>query len=123
MDSSLTGLEQIYDGPIPGCVLTVLRFGSHEMVALVRARGELAFFRSMVRGHIKIIRSRRADGSFYPALIDDLQLYRQHFRKWHQCAIDARHAFEKRHPTHIDQTIPIATDPSRASLNLERSIP
>jgi hypothetical protein len=76
--------------------LAVARYGSREGMALIRARGELAFFRSMIRGQIKTIRMRRVDGTYYPALLSDLQLYRQQFRKWNRFATDARHAVEKR---------------------------
>jgi hypothetical protein len=36
----------------------------------------------MVLGQLDIIRRRRAEGSFYPALIDDLRTYRAGWRQW-----------------------------------------
>src|SRR5260221_13704128 len=63
-----------------------------ELVALARARGGTVFFRSMVLGQLKTIRLRRADGSCYPALFTDLQLYRQQFRGWNRVAAELRRA-------------------------------
>jgi hypothetical protein len=88
--TNLNAIQQLYDGIIPKAALDVARYGTPEMVALIRAKGEVAFFRSMVRGQIKTIRARRADGSFYPALIKDLQLYRRQFRAWNKLAHDRR---------------------------------
>jgi hypothetical protein len=117
MYSRLADQEQAYDGPIPSLDLAIARFGYPEMVAHIRARGELAFFRSMIRGQIKTIRMRRVDGTYYPALITDLQFYRQHFRKWNRLAVDLRHAVEKRDPSHSSFTQPIpyprASSPER----------
>jgi hypothetical protein len=96
MYSQLADQGQIYEGPIPSLALAIARFGSPEVVAFIRARGELAFFCSMVRGQIKTIRMRRVDGTYYPALITDLQFYRQQFRKWNRLLVDLRHAVEKR---------------------------
>ena len=61
--STLNYLNQLYDGPIPPVVLAVARYGSPEMVLLMRARGEAAFFRSMILGQVKTIRARRTDGT------------------------------------------------------------
>jgi hypothetical protein len=80
-------LESRYDGPIPPQVRAVARLGSPAMVLLVRARAEAAFFRAMVRGQVRTIRRRRADGSFYPALIDDLRLYLRYVRAWQHLAV------------------------------------
>src|SRR5258708_8429051 len=77
--TNLSALHQLYDGIIPKAVLDVARYGSPEMVALIRANGEVALFRSMTRAQIKTIRARPADGSYYPPLIEDLQLSRRHF--------------------------------------------
>ena len=84
--NDLNALHQIFDGIVPKAVLDVVRHGSPEMVALVRARGEVAFFRSMVRGQVKTIRVRRADGSFYPALLSDLACYRRQHGAWRRIA-------------------------------------
>ncbi len=79
-------LEQTFNGPIPPAALAVARHGSPEMVALIQADGQRAFFAGMVRGQVRAIRGRRADGSFYPALIDDLAMYRRQFRGWNRLA-------------------------------------
>jgi hypothetical protein len=94
--NALDELHQLYDGPIPPAALAIARFRSPEMVALVRARGEATFFRSMVLGQIKTIRMRGADGTFYPALLADLQLYRQQFRGWNRVAAELRRAIAGR---------------------------
>jgi hypothetical protein len=83
-----THLEAIFDGPVPPAVLAAARFGSREMIILIRARGETAFFRSMTVGQLKTIRMRRADGTYYPALLTDLQFYRQQFRSWNRIAAE-----------------------------------
>src|ERR1700719_3692769 len=103
---AIAELHQLYDGPIPPAVLAVARFGSPEMVALIRARGETAFFRSMILGQLKTIRMRRADGTYYPALLADLQLYRQQFRSWNRVAAEMRHAIGGRDmpPTQASKT-------------------
>src|SRR6266403_1826030 len=100
--SALEELRQLYNGPIPPAAQALARFGSPEMVALVRARGESAFFRSMVLGQLKTIRKRRADGSCYPALFTDLQLYRQQFRRWNRVAAEMRRAIGGRDIHHPD---------------------
>jgi hypothetical protein len=82
-----TAVESLYDGPIPPQARAVARLGSPAMVLLVRARAEAAFFRGMVRGQVTAIRRRRADGSFYPALIDDLRLYLRYCRAWQRLAV------------------------------------
>lgn len=73
-----------YDGGIPAAMLAVARLGSVEAVALVQAEASVHFYRRMVRGQLNIIRNRRLDGSFYPALLGDcrhyLTLYRAHRR-------------------------------------------
>ena len=86
--STLQKLHQLYNGPIPTATQALARFGSPEMVALARARGETAFFRSMVLGQVKTVRMCRADGTCYPALLADLQLYRQQFRSWNRLAAE-----------------------------------
>src|SRR5229473_7449097 len=105
--STLNYLNQLYDGPIPPVVLAVARFGSAEMVLLMRARGEAAFFRSMILGQIKTIRARRADGTFYPALFTDLRWYRDQFRGWNRIVAQMRRAIAERdnRPSPVSQTI------------------
>jgi hypothetical protein len=94
--STLVELQQLHDGPIPPAALAIARFGSPEMVALIRAGGEAAFFRSMVLRQLKTIRMRRADGTGYPALLADLQLYRQQFRSWNGVAAEMRRVIRER---------------------------
>ena len=78
----LNQLHRTYDSGIPAAMLAVAQLGSAEAVALVQAEASVDFYRRMVRGQIDIIRKRRADGSFYPALLKDcrdyLDQYRQH---------------------------------------------
>jgi hypothetical protein len=86
MIDNLNAIHQTFDGIIPRAVLDVAHHGSPEMVAFIRARGEVAGFRSMVIGQIEIIRKRRADGSYYPALIEDLACYVRQHRAWRRIA-------------------------------------
>src|SRR6266851_7123069 len=104
---ALADLCQLYDGPIPPAVLAVARYGSPEMVLLMRARGEAAFFRSMILGQVKTIRARRADGTFYPALFTDLRWYRHQFRGWNRIVAQMRRAIAERdnRPSPVSQTI------------------
>jgi len=82
--STLAGLEQRYNGPIPDGLRLAAQLGSAEAVELVFAAGQAAFYRTMVRRQIEIIRQRRADGSFYSPLIADLHVYRAAWRRWHR---------------------------------------
>lgn len=49
------------------------------------------FYKRMLLGQIGIIRRRRADGSFYPALLDDFRHYRDAWRRWNR----RRHALRR----------------------------
>jgi len=82
----LADLERAFNGPVPEPARQAARHGSADMVLLVRARGEAAFFTAMTRGQIVTIRERRRDGSFYPALLTDLALYHRHRRAWRRVA-------------------------------------
>jgi len=73
--------ERLYDF-IPDALWPELRLGSAEAASRIRAAGEARFFQSMVKGQIRTIRRRRAEGSFYPALLTDLALYWQGWRRW-----------------------------------------
>jgi hypothetical protein len=86
--TNLSNIQQQFDGVIPRAVLDVVCYGSPEMVAYIPARREVAGFRSMVIGQIEIILQRRADGSFYPSLYDDLACYRRQHRAWRRIAHD-----------------------------------
>lgn len=77
--SRLADLHRRFDGPAP----------QHELdaalgrnTALMEAEGNAAFYRRMARRQLATIRERRADGSFYPALVDDLRLYLARYRHW-----------------------------------------
>ncbi len=100
--SSLTDL-----GPVPPVVLAIAHCGSPEMVLFIRARGEAAFFRSMILGQIKTIRARRADGTFYPALLTDLRWYWHQFRGWNCIVVQMRHAIGQleSNPSSANRTI------------------
>lgn len=84
--AALAELERRFNGPIPEPLRRAARLGSAERVELLHAEGQRAFFRSMLRGQVRIIRQRRLDGSFYPALLADLALYREGWRRWHRMA-------------------------------------
>ena len=63
----------------------------------------------MVRGQLRAIRRRRADGSFYPALIDDLRLYLGHCRAWQRLAVTLAAG--------LDPTRAATTPPTRSPAN------
>jgi len=73
---------RIFNGPIPEAARLAARHGSSGIVLKIRARGEAGLFRAMARGQIQAIRRRRDDGSFYPALADDLAFYLRQWRAW-----------------------------------------
>src|SRR6266851_6313572 len=104
---ALADLCQLYDGPIPPVILAIARYGSSEMVLLVRARGQTAFFRSMILGQVKTIRARRADGTFYPALLTDLRWYRHQFRSWNRIVAQMHRAIGQleSNPSSVNRTI------------------
>lgn len=77
-------LERRYDGPIPEPEQLLARFGSAAAAEALVAAGNAAFYRSMLRQQVAIIRRRRAEGSAYPALLGDLGLYRERWRYWRQ---------------------------------------
>jgi len=116
---ALAELESLYNGPIPDQARAVARFGTPAMVMLIRARAETAFFRGMVRGQLRTIRRRRADGSAYPALYEDLALYLRHCRAWHSYAVTLRLAVDTARPRAERQTRSPAT--SRAGLQFDGS--
>jgi hypothetical protein len=78
----LAALERRYDGPVPEPELLLARFGSAAAVARLEAAGNTAFYRRLLRQQIALIRRRRADGTFYPALLADLRFYRERWRHW-----------------------------------------
>ncbi|MGO8919863.1 MAG: hypothetical protein ACLQJR_28520 [Stellaceae bacterium] len=80
----LAEIERCYDGPVPEGLRLAAHVGSAEGVELLFAAGEEAFYRSMVMRQLEVIRRRRADGSFYAALLEDLRYYRDGWRRWHR---------------------------------------
>jgi hypothetical protein len=64
------------------------RHGSSEIVRRIGARGEVNFFRALARSQIRGIRRRRDDGSFYPALAEDLAFYLRNWRAWRRLATE-----------------------------------
>jgi hypothetical protein len=84
--AAIADLERRYNGPVPEGLLRAARFGSADAAELLFAEGQAAFFKHMALAQVGIIRARRRDGSFYPALLADLGLYRRCWRRWHrQC--------------------------------------
>lgn len=85
--SRLDTLHAAFDGAIPDHLLAVARLGSPERVALIGAVAIARFYREMVAGQVRAIRARRADGSFYPAMLIDL---RDYLVGWRQTTRQAR---------------------------------
>lgn len=83
---ALAELERRFDGPVPPALKLVARHGTLRAVRLLQARGQEAFFAAMIRGQLRAIRARRQDGSFYPAMLKDLALYRRQRRRWRRIA-------------------------------------
>ena len=91
--SRIAELERRHDGPPPPEERLVALAGSGERHAYLQAVAEAAFFTAMIRGQLRTIRRRRADGSFYPALLSDLALYRRQRRGWHRIVLACRRRF------------------------------
>jgi hypothetical protein len=84
--TATAALERRYNGPVPEGLLLAARFGSADAADLLFAEGQAAFYKRMALAQLGIIRQRRGDDSFYPALLSDLALYRRCWRRWHrQC--------------------------------------
>ncbi len=79
---ALDALERRCDVPLSGEARRIARCGSETRLRLIEAKGQAEFFRSLARGQVANIRRRRRDGSFYPDLIEDLELYRREARRW-----------------------------------------
>jgi len=79
---ALDALERRCDGPLSGEARRIARCGSETRLRLIESSGQAEFFRNLARGQVAIIRRRRLDGSFYPDLIEDLDLYRREARRW-----------------------------------------
>jgi hypothetical protein len=83
---ALDALERCYDSAIPPHLRLAARLGSSAAVRMLHAEGQAAFFAALARGQLAAIRARRADGSFYPAMLADLALYRRERRRWRRLA-------------------------------------
>ena len=94
--SAIAELERRYNGPLPAASLLVARLGSAEAVELLFAEGQAAFYKRMVITQLGVIRQRRRDGSFYGALLADLDLYRRCWRRWHRESRALRAALAER---------------------------
>jgi len=74
--AALAELEARYNGPIPRAALEfALSQRSAGEVALLAARARAIGSRLFVEGQLRAIRRRRADGSAYPALLEDFRSY------------------------------------------------
>jgi hypothetical protein len=80
--AALGRLERRYDGAIPENLRLIARHGSADIVRRLHAEAQACFFAAMVRRQTQAIRQRRADGSFYAAMIADLAYYRRERRRW-----------------------------------------
>ncbi|MDE2229437.1 MAG: hypothetical protein KGL11_10410 [Alphaproteobacteria bacterium] len=80
--AALAAVERRSDGKLPDAACRAARFGGWVQLRRLECVGQAAFFRRMARGQIVAIRARRGDGSFYPALVDDLAFYRREARRW-----------------------------------------
>ncbi len=87
---ALDALEHRCDFPLSGEARRIARCGSETRLRLIEATGQAEFFRGLARGQTDIIRRRRIDGSFYPDLIEDLELYRRESARWARRARDLR---------------------------------
>lgn len=76
-------LERRYDGPIP---LHERDAARGINTALCEARGNATMYRRFALRQIATIRQRRADGTEYPALVNDLRLYLARYRHWNHRA-------------------------------------
>ncbi len=106
----LTELEAQFNGPIPTALLAVAHLGTPEAVAFFQAGAATEFYRRMVHSQVEIIRNRRLDGSFYPALLKDLRHYREHYRAHRRLARELRRllAGVKSHPIGASSASPAA---------------
>jgi hypothetical protein len=88
--------EHQFNGPISPVALATAHLDFIRIIAFIRTRSEVAFFRSMVLGQLKTIRMRRADGTIYSALMTDLQFYHQQFRNSNRLAAEMCRAIDGR---------------------------
>lgn len=79
----IADLERAYDGPVPQHLRDTAR-GINT--ALCEARGNAAMYRRFALRQIATIRQRRADGTMFPAALDDLRFYLARYRYWNHRA-------------------------------------
>jgi hypothetical protein len=84
--AALGELERRFNGPVPEPLRHAAQLGSAELCRLRRAEAQAAFLKTLLRGQVRLIRRRRAEGSFHPSLLEDLRLYRRRWRLWHRRA-------------------------------------
>jgi hypothetical protein len=73
---SYAELENAYDGPIPQEAIDLARGPARIRTQLVNAEIALGRARDEVSAQIrKVIRPRRANGTFHPYMLSDLRLY------------------------------------------------
>jgi hypothetical protein len=83
---ALAELERRFNGPVPEPLRLAAQLGTAELCRRRHAEAEAAYLKTLLCGQIRLIRRRRAEGSFYPALLDDLRLYRRRWRHWRRHA-------------------------------------
>jgi hypothetical protein len=88
--AALAELERRFNGPIPEPLRLAAQLGSAELCRLRQAEAQAAFLKTLLRDQVRLIRRRRAEGSFHPSLLDDLRLYRRRWRHWQRRAITLR---------------------------------
>ena len=84
--AALGHIERCYDGPIAERLLLLARHGSGRAVRRLQASAQARFFAEMARRQVHAIRQRRADGSVYAAMIEDLAYYRRERQRWRRIA-------------------------------------
>lgn len=90
-------LERRYNGPVPEPLRQAAQLGSADLARLRHAEAEAAFQKTLLCDQVRLIRRRRAAGSFHPSLLADLRLYRRRWRHWHRRVMAARAVLSARH--------------------------
>jgi hypothetical protein len=88
---ALAELERRFNGPVPEPLRLAAQLGTAELCRR-HAEAQAAYLRTLLLSQIRLIRRRRAEGTFDPALLDDLRLYQQRWRHWRRAAAPARPA-------------------------------
>jgi hypothetical protein len=90
--AALAELERRFNGPVPEPLRLAAQLGSAELCRLRQAEAQAAFLKTLLHDQVRLIRRRRADGSFHPSLLDDLRLYRRRWRHWQRRVVALRAA-------------------------------